>query len=37
VIWIDNQFVAWDPQGHLASGTLDNPAAWLELTDIKTW
>jgi hypothetical protein len=37
VIWIDNQFAAWDPQGHLASGTLDNPAAWLELADIKTW
>jgi hypothetical protein len=37
VIWIDNQFAAWDPQGRLGSGTLENPSAWLEIADIKTW
>lgn len=31
VVWIDNQFAAWTPQGRLAYGTLENPAAWLEI------
>jgi hypothetical protein len=31
VIWIDNQFAAWNPQGHLAYGTLANSASWLEI------
>jgi hypothetical protein len=35
VIWIDNQYAAWDPQGRLASGTLEHPAAWLEISEIK--
>jgi len=35
VIWIDNQFAAWDPQGRLGYGTLKNPSAWLEITDIN--
>ena len=35
VIWIDNQFAAWTPEGRLSYGTLDNPAAWLELKSFK--
>jgi hypothetical protein len=31
VLWIDNQFAAWTPQGHLGYGTLDNPSASLEI------
>ena len=34
VIWIDNQFAAWTPQGRLAYGTLENPAAWLEIGNL---
>jgi hypothetical protein len=34
VIWIDNQYAAWTPEGSLASGRLKNPAAWLELKDL---
>jgi len=35
VIWIDNQFATWTPEGRLGYGTLDNPAAWLELKSFK--
>jgi hypothetical protein len=35
VIWIDNQYAAWDPQGQLAYGTLEHPAAWLEISEMK--
>jgi hypothetical protein len=35
VIWIDNQFAAWDPGGRLAYGTLENPAASLEIKSIE--
>ena len=31
VLWIDNQFAAWTPAGRPGYGTLDNPAAWLEI------
>ena len=31
VLWIDNQFAAWTPKGQLGYGTLENPAAWLEM------
>jgi hypothetical protein len=31
VIWIDNQFAAWTSEGQLSYGTLDNPAACLEI------
>src|SRR5664280_666655 len=31
VLWIDNQFAAWTPDGKLKYGTLENPAAWLEI------
>jgi hypothetical protein len=35
VIWIDNQFAAWNPEGRLAYGTLNNPAASLEIKSIE--
>jgi len=34
VIWIDNQYAAWRPDGSLGYGTLENPAAWLEISDL---
>jgi hypothetical protein len=34
VIWMDNQYAAWTPQGRLAYGTLENPAAWLEIENM---
>ena len=35
VIWIDNQYASWTPNGQLGSGTLTNPeAAWLEVEDL---
>jgi hypothetical protein len=34
VIWIDNQYAAWTPQGQLAYGTLENPAARLEIENL---
>ena len=36
VIWIDNQYAAWRPDGSLGYGTLANPAAWLEIENIET-
>lgn len=35
VLWIDNQFAAWTPEGRLAYGTLDIPAASLEVRCIE--
>ena len=35
VLWIDNQFAAWTPEGSLGYGTLDNPAVWLEIDSLK--
>ena len=35
VLWIDNQFAAWTPEGRLSYGTLDNPAAWLDIKAIN--
>ncbi len=36
VIWIDNQYAAFTPEGRLGYGTLENPdPAWLEVKDIK--
>jgi hypothetical protein len=35
VIWIDNQFAAWDESGRLSFGTMANPAAWLEVAKIN--
>lgn len=35
VIWIDNQFAAFTPEGKIGFGVLENPeAAWLEVRDI---
>jgi hypothetical protein len=34
VLWIDNQYAAWRPDGRLGYGTLANPAAWLEIENI---
>ena len=34
VLWIDNQFAAFPPDGRLRFGTLLNDPAWLELEDI---
>jgi hypothetical protein len=36
VIWIDNQFAAFTPEGRIAFGVLENPEpAWLEIKDIE--
>ena len=36
VIWIDNQFAAFTPEGKIGFGILENPApAWLEIKDIE--
>ena len=34
VIWIDNQFAAFTPEGKISFGVLENPEAWLEIEDI---
>jgi len=34
VLWIDNQYAAWRPDGRLGYGTVENPAAWLEIENI---
>lgn len=35
VIWVDNQYAAWLPSGHLSFGTLaNNEPAWVEIEDI---
>lgn len=37
VIWIDNQYAAFTPQGRLAYGTQANPQpAWLEIEGLRT-
>ena len=36
VIWIDNQFAAFTPEGKIGFGVLENPEpAWLEIKDIE--
>jgi hypothetical protein len=35
VLWIDNQYAAFTPEGRLGFGTLANPPAWLELKNIE--
>lgn len=35
VIWIDNQFASFTPDGKLAFGTLANDEAWLEIADLE--
>jgi hypothetical protein len=35
VLWIDNQYAALPPDGHLGYGTLPNPKpVWIEITDL---
>ncbi len=35
VIWIDNQYAAFTPEGKIGFGVLENPEpAWLEVKDI---
>ena len=35
VIWIDNQYAAFRPDGKLSMGVLANEAAWLEISNIR--
>ena len=35
VIWIDNQYAAFPPEGGPAFGILPNPAAWLEIEELE--
>jgi hypothetical protein len=36
VIWIDNQYAAFTPNGRIGFGVLENPEpAWLELKEIE--
>jgi hypothetical protein len=35
VIWIDNQFAAWQPDGSLGYGTLQTTSAWIEVKDLE--
>ena len=35
VIWIDNQFAAWRPEGSAATGLLAGPTAALEIEDLQ--
>jgi hypothetical protein len=35
VLWIDNQYAAWTPEGRLGYGMLENPTAWLEIEKME--
>lgn len=35
VLWIDNQFAAWKPDGSLAAGTLANLPGWMEVSEVS--
>ncbi|MBT3240905.1 MAG: hypothetical protein HON98_05930 [Chloroflexi bacterium] len=35
VIWIDNQFAGYHPNGKINFGTLANPASWIEVKGLK--
>ena len=35
VIWIDNQYAAFTPEGKIAMGVLQNDAAWLEIKELE--
>jgi hypothetical protein len=36
VLWVDNQFAAFSPDGRIRFGTLENPeAAWIEIQDLR--
>lgn len=34
VLWIDNQYAAWQPDGRLRYGTLPSPPAWIEIKEM---
>lgn len=34
VLWIDNQYAAWTPEGRMKYGTLPSPSGWLEVKDL---
>jgi hypothetical protein len=35
VIWIDNQYAAFTPEGKIGFGVLENEAAWLEIKQLE--
>jgi hypothetical protein len=35
VIWIDNQYAAWRPDGSLGMGVLANPPTWMEIESLE--
>jgi hypothetical protein len=35
VLWIDNQYAAWTPEGRLKYGTLPSPSGWLEVKNLN--
>ncbi len=35
VLWIDNQYAHWRPDGALGFGTLPNPPMWLEIKELS--
>ena len=35
VIWIDNQFAAWTPEGRIGYGVLENEVAWMEIEGLS--
>ncbi len=35
VIWIDNQFAAFTPEGRFSFGVLEGPEAWIEVADVE--
>ena len=36
IIWIDNQYAAFTPEGKIGFGVLENPEpAWLEVKDVE--
>jgi hypothetical protein len=35
VIWIDNQYAAFTPEGKISFGALEGPEAWLEVKDVE--
>ncbi len=36
VLWIDNQYAAWPPDGQVRYGTLSTPDCWVEIKDLQT-
>lgn len=35
VLWIDNQYAAWTPDGRLKYGTLPNESAWIDIKELQ--